>query len=641
MRKPMRWLQWLLLPVVVAAVMFAVEALCSLPLLTLSQDQQGEIPLDLSQAIVSSAEGSFSAAETDLSAGLYLPMGPVTLDLDWSGYVDQLRLTGSTFSDAQYIVNCTLPDGSVRSFTSLFPSSMEADQIQIGQEVIHLQLYTELGDFSLTALTVDNLMQLNPVRMLLSGLCAAAVYLLWALRKLIGKKPEYGFLIVGLCCGIFLSVALPAVTALSYDDQIHFEKVWELSFGKHIVTCSASESLSALSWTAQQEESFIYAQDTYADYLQLLEQIDDPAANNLTEPSRSYQQQWSLTSAGYATQALGMALARWAGLPMHMQIIFARLFNMLGYVLLCFAGIRCLKRFKLTFAAIALMPTPMFLASNFSYDPTCAGLCMFGSALMVDALLDRGTRLTWKRLLAIYVSLVLASAIKAVYAPLLLLILLLPREKFVSKAQALTVKLTSLLIALLAVGGILLAISSDINVIQDTRGDSVDSAAQIAFILSHPFTYFGYFISALWNNFQTYLLDAHRLPWAYLGSCSGIWASLSLMLLLYTCFTDNDAALAQRMTWQQRVGVLLVAGVTIGLVFTAMYIGYSAVGASSFDGVQGRYLLPALPLLAMLLSPDGVKNHTNKTGWHLTFCLVNLAILMATCYELVVVNLML
>ena len=58
----MRWLQWLLLPVVVAAVMFAVEALCSLPLLTLSQDQQGEIPLDLSQAIVSSAEGIFSGA---------------------------------------------------------------------------------------------------------------------------------------------------------------------------------------------------------------------------------------------------------------------------------------------------------------------------------------------------------------------------------------------------------------------------------------------------------------------------------------------------------------------------------------------------------------------------------------------------
>lgn len=31
----------------------------------------------------------------------------------------------------------------------------------------------------------------------------------------------------------------------------------------------------------------------------------------------------------------------------------------------------------------------------------------------------------------------------------------------------------------------------------------------------------------------------------------------------------------------------------------------------------------------------------NKTGWHMVFSLGNLLILMATCYELVLVNLML
>ena len=108
--------------------------------------------------------------------------------------------------------------------------------------------------------------------------------------------------------------------------------------------------------------------------------MDAPASNVLTEPSSTGRQQWILTNTGYITQALGMALARWMGLPMHMQIIAARLGNMLGYVLLCFAAIHFLKRFKLTFAAIALMPTPMFMASNFSYDPLCTGLCMLGTA---------------------------------------------------------------------------------------------------------------------------------------------------------------------------------------------------------------------------------------------------------------------
>ena len=96
----------------------------------------------------------------------------------------------------------------------------------------------------------------------------------------------------------------------------------------------------------------------------------------------------------------------------------------------------------------------------------------------------------------------------------------------------------------------------------------------------------------------------------------------------------------QRLSWQQRVGVLLVGGVTVGLMFTSMYVGYSAVGSSSFGGVQGRYLQPILPLLFMILSPNGIKNEMNKTGWHLCFCLGNLTILMLACGQLVLANLM-
>ena len=49
---------------------------------------------------------------------------------------------------------------------------------------------------------------------------------------------------------------------------------------------------------------------------------------------------------------------------------------------------------------------------------------------------------------------------------------------------------------------------------------------------------------------------------------------------------------------------------------------------------------PDLPLLFMILSPNGVKNEMNKTGWHLCFCLGNLTILMLACGQLVLTNLM-
>ena len=58
------------------------------------------------------------------------------------------------------------------------------------------------------------------------------------------------------------------------------------------------------------------------------------------------------------------------------------------------------------------------------------------------------------------------------------------------------------------------------------------------------------------------------------GLLQRYWATFSLMLLLFTCYTDNDTAFAQRVSWQQRIGLLLVAGIATGLMFTAMYVGF-------------------------------------------------------------------
>jgi len=50
--------------------------------------------------------------------------------------------------------------------------------------------------------------------------------------------------------------------------------------------------------------------------------------------------------------------------------------------------------------------------------------------------------------------------------------------------------------------------------------------------------------------------------------------------------------------------------------------------------VQGRYLTPMLPLVYMVLSPDGVHNRMNKRAWHLTLALSQAALWIAVCAEL-------
>lgn len=638
MRNHKQWLKVLLLLLLTAATIFAVEGLCNWPLLRAPEAQRGEVSLPMGEVSLSRESGE--ELPTDMEAeGITLADGGMRADISWSGYVDQLCLRGSVLSPTAYTVVCTLPDGSQRTLRSVFTGLTDIDQLVIHQEVTHLTLRAAQGGLTLTGLTIDNVPHLNPVRMLLSGLTALTLGLLWLLRRLIARRAEIGFLLVALCCGAFLSLGMPAATGLSFDDQIHFASAWDLSFGRYPSSSGASEDLANLSLSTQVGEAFVYAQDTATDYAQYLQSLDAPQNAVLTAAQAS--RPWELTDTGYLPHALGFVLGRGMGLPMHVQVMLARFMGMLAYVLLCFAALRVLKRFKLTFAALALMPTPMFMAANFSYDPVCTGLCFLGTALMVDAMLDRNAPLRWPRLLVIFASIFLGCTVKAVYAPLLLLMLLMPATKFSSRREEVYVKAISMAVMLVCISGILLDISGDIGTIQDSRAEAADSAGQMAYLLSHPLTYFGDFLSTLLRNFQTYFLNGCRTTWAYLGNCSATISSVSLMLLLFTCFTDNDPSLGQRLSVPQRVGTLLAGGIATGMVFTAMYIGFSAVGSNDFSGVQARYLQPILPLFFLILSPEGIHNRMNRQRWHLVFFLLNLLVLMVTCWQLVLTRLML
>lgn len=65
----------------------------------------------------------------------------------------------------------------------------------------------------------------------------------------------------------------------------------------------------------------------------------------------------------------------------------------------------------------------------------------------------------------------------------------------------------------------------------------------------------------------------------------------------------RGAAVGPRPSWlgSAAVGIALIA--TVFLVYDAQYLSWTPVGKDSIDGVQGRYFLPILPLLAIALPP--------------------------------------
>lgn len=643
-KKRIGWIAALL--VWVTAAVFGTEILCQLPVLKLPAEQRTIDAVaaenmtasggteDWTEDSLPEDEWSEEAWDEEEAAGETGADRTVIIPLN--GYVQTLTLYGDVAGeDGNYTVRCVLPDGSEWSTGSYFwalSAEGSRDSVTIGREVVSAEVTFTGSTAILTGAEVDNRFLLNPYRMLLSGAVAAGLYLLLTLRRIIGRRAEIGFLIVGLCFGLVLSVCLPPCTGMTNDDEIHFGRIAALSHGRPGYRTAAENLMTERSFSVLYDEAYHHMTDTLQDQLAFAAAMD--AAGEDQTPALEVELQWAFSDTGYAIQALGCGLARLAGLPLSWQIIMARVFNMLTYVLLTFLGVRALGRFKLTLSAVALMPTPMFLACSLTYDTTINALCFLGTALAVSAMLERDTRLTWQRGLGILLTLVVGSVSKVVYIPLLLLVLLLPRSKFDSAAARLWYKSLAVILCLLTVMTMVMSVGSGAVTLQDSRGGAVDSAGQIAYVLHHPLTYLLTFLRTILNGFEFYFLNSSRLYLGYEGSVSGIMGFLSLMLVAAAAITDNDPALNQRLNWRLRLAMLIIAMLAVGMTFTTMYVAYTPVGEGSIAGVQGRYLLPTLPLLCMLCSPEGVHNRMNRTGWHAAFFLLNGVVLTSVCLGL-------
>ena len=85
-------------------------------------------------------------------------------------------------------------------------------------------------------------------------------------------------------------------------------------------------------------------------------------------------------------------------------------------------------------AFLALMPEPMMLAGAYSYDPTVTAFLWLSFAGILEAALG-GRKMDWKAYALIVLYLFWGCRVKAVYAPLILLGLMIPAEKFRSKRK--------------------------------------------------------------------------------------------------------------------------------------------------------------------------------------------------------------
>ncbi len=484
-------------------------------------------------------------------------------------------------------------------------SRLDEGYMNVGMTADEVEL-TTYGDFDFdgTGVSVSfyNEFRFNGYRAAFLAGSGWLLLFLCSARQLYKKKLHVVFGVVCLYLGLSM-VILVGCNQSGWDEHIHFLHAYEASFGSTIETPE-----SAMGMRGKYSPGFATIEERAA-VTEYLREHDDMKTADISYQSRFI----GYSTRAYLPQSLFLMLARVLHLPFDMQYMMGKAGNLVFYLLVLMLAMKLARSGKKFIAVVGLMPTPLFLASEYTYDAFITALLFLGFILWLNEIASEGY-LKWQNALLMMVCFAAGSWSKQIYIFMIFLLCFLPARKFRDRKSR-----WILIAACAAVAGWLLysifsapgaapsigvGVDYDLSTAGDRRVQGVSMIGQIGYILQNPFTYAKMLLSSMASTLWAYTFGGRAwLDLAYNGMYPAACGIVTAILLLFACLvkTKEEDTFVLSAGYKVLIGVMF-AGLA-AVIWTSLYGTYSVVGASSIEGVQARYYIPLiLPLLYIFVN---------------------------------------
>lgn len=386
-----------------------------------------------------------------------------------------------------------------------------------------------------------------------------------------------------------------------FDEDQHLMRVWEMSAFHFIPNewLSTGQSHYPSIFNVMSIRQRIYGRaiepDFWSEYFQL--HFDDFDHVHGALYTRS-----TYTPPLLLPQALVMRyLGRRANLPALPVFYATRLAGLISYLLLAWLAVRLIPAGKWTLAILAVAPMAVFQAATINADTISNGIGLLFISVCLG--LRFREQIRWREwgILIGCIFLLLLAKVNLIFLLFLPFLILSPARFKMSGGYALLAA-AALILVLVEVGGW--------NVLAFSHAQSVfpgaDPIGQIKFIAGHPWEFLKTVLQDLWSSKQAYArqwFGVYGYGYWSVPFITYLFYSLALVSIL---FIKTDRGSFSR-NLRLYLGLVFLLGylATVG----ALYLSESPVGSTSILGVQGRYLIPVMPLLFLALSGlPGIRN---------------------------------
>ncbi|MBQ2639503.1 MAG: DUF2142 domain-containing protein [Bacilli bacterium] len=483
-------------------------------------------------------------------------------------------------------------------------------------------------NFRIKNIEVNNKIYINLSRIIFITILLLGIGILIEFRDYFYKNIDKAFLLIVLSCGALFILVFPKNVYISWDDQIHLKKSYTLinngdhSFSTSFKVLESMGAIDNLTFRTREEKLELYK-----------------SLNKLHKETKQDKIQTNATIGYnkliYLPFSIGFIIAETLGFSFIGMVVFSKLMNFLLYVLLIYMAIKIIPFAKKLIFLIGLLPANIYLASQFSYDPTITASIILGIAIFLKMLTIE--KINYRYIMAFVLAIIWASLPKAVYCPLLLLLLFIPNKKFNSKKEGCLVKTIIVIITTLLLATFILPTVSS-NVGGDVRGGNTSVSGQLKFVLASPLSFVILLIKFFSvNGVSLALGERGFVDIAYLNSYISLFQSaaymIALILMFYTLYAEpiNKKALTPKI---KTIFAIAYAGISI-LIAAALYLSFTEVGSNVIEGVQPRYFSPLLLMLLMIISATTNKK-TKESKNNILVLLIPFGLLLLTMLPVVV-----
>ena len=424
------------------------------------------------------------------------------------------------------------------------------------------------------------------------------------------------FFILSMLVGIILVFIVPPFN--SPDEDSHFLYAYEISKGNFFPT-------------TVNHYSGYYVPSSFFNYINEIKKLENDRDNKYkyseiyfdqmlsqdysqTEFSRAVIQ--SDIKIAYLAPALGIQLTDYMStfsrekVSISVMLQFARFFSLLAYSIIGYFAIKITPKFKKSFFVILLLPMSVFLRSMVTYDGILLVITALAIANMLKLIYNKEVKFSTIDWIIFLITGFILLNVKIVYSIVFLGLFAIPDNVFGTRQKKIKTIFTMAAIILF----VSIVRKTPYLLIENTGNDTLQM--QVKFILNNPIQYLKILARSIigqWKTQEYWMIGTYGLLDTYMPV---LFVFLMKIFLIFVFIFDASLEKIKLPLWL-KLGLLFLIIFDICGIYTKMYISWTPLitgeyGGNIITGVQGRYYLPFLLLIPLILNNNLISKIKNK-----------------------------